>query len=44
MIEAVILPPVDTSRWTLDTLDDEIRNIRNRYIEILDDAPEGSQP
>ena len=41
VIEAVVLPPVDTSSWTLETLDDEIRHIRNRYIEILDEASEG---
>ncbi|MFQ5417065.1 MAG: HAD-IB family hydrolase [Myxococcota bacterium] len=35
-VEAVILPPVDTSHWTLESLDEEIRAIRNRYLEILD--------
>ena len=37
-IEAVVLPPVDTSEWTLDTLDREIQAIRDRYIEVLEGA------
>lgn len=29
---AHIYPPVDTSGWTLDTLDDHIREMRHRYL------------
>lgn len=39
VVEAVVLAPIDTSSWTLDTLDDQIREIRDRYIEVLDDSP-----
>ena len=35
-VEAVVLPPIDTSEWTLARLDDEIEAIRERYLEILD--------
>ncbi|MGB8332740.1 MAG: HAD-IB family hydrolase [Polyangiales bacterium] len=35
VVEAVVLPPIDTSGWTLDCLDDEIREIRERYVEVL---------
>jgi putative phosphoserine phosphatase/1-acylglycerol-3-phosphate O-acyltransferase len=35
-IEAVVLPPVDTSDWTLERLDEEIDAIRARYLEILE--------
>ena len=35
-IEASVLPPIDTSDWTTETLDDEIRAIRDRYIEVLE--------
>jgi putative phosphoserine phosphatase/1-acylglycerol-3-phosphate O-acyltransferase len=35
-VEAVVLPPVDTSEWTLEGLADEIDAIRARYLEILD--------
>jgi putative phosphoserine phosphatase/1-acylglycerol-3-phosphate O-acyltransferase len=38
VVEAVVLPPIDTSAWTLDTLDDEILEIRARYVEILGEA------
>ncbi|MBW2224883.1 MAG: HAD-IB family hydrolase, partial [Deltaproteobacteria bacterium] len=35
VIEAVVLPPIDTSSWTLDTLEQEIHGVRNRYIDVL---------
>jgi putative phosphoserine phosphatase/1-acylglycerol-3-phosphate O-acyltransferase len=35
-IEAVVLPPIDTSDWTRETLNDEIEAIRARYREVLD--------
>jgi putative phosphoserine phosphatase/1-acylglycerol-3-phosphate O-acyltransferase len=35
-IEAVVLPPVDTSEWTVEGLDAEIEAIRNRYLEVLE--------
>lgn len=35
VVEAVVLPLVDTSAWTLDTLDDRISQVRSRYVEIL---------
>jgi putative phosphoserine phosphatase/1-acylglycerol-3-phosphate O-acyltransferase len=35
-VEAVVLPPVPTADWTSEGLDDEIRAIRNRYLEILE--------
>jgi len=38
VVEAVILPPVDTSGWTLGELDDEIDKIRDRYVEVLGDS------
>ena len=35
-IEAVVLPPIDTSNWTVEGLNDEIRTIRDRYIDVLE--------
>ena len=35
-VEAVVLPPVDTSNWTRETLDARIEAIRNRYLEVLE--------
>jgi putative phosphoserine phosphatase/1-acylglycerol-3-phosphate O-acyltransferase len=37
-VEAVVLPPVDTSGWTVAGLDEHIGEIRDRYIEILDQS------
>ena len=36
VIEAVVLPPIDTSSWTLDTLDEEIAKVRADYIGVLE--------
>jgi len=35
-IEVVVLPPIDTSRWTRAQLDAEIEAIRARYLEVLE--------
>ena len=35
-VEAVVLPPVDTSGWTVDSLDDEIAAVRDAYLEVLE--------
>ncbi|MGB5310433.1 MAG: HAD-IB family hydrolase [Polyangiales bacterium] len=42
VVEAVALPPIDTSSWTLDTLEAEIEAIRSRYVEILEESGEQS--
>ncbi|MBT8481622.1 MAG: HAD-IB family hydrolase [Myxococcales bacterium] len=42
VVEAVVLPPVDTSHWTHDTLEDEINKVRDRYIAILEASAKGS--
>jgi putative phosphoserine phosphatase/1-acylglycerol-3-phosphate O-acyltransferase len=35
-IEVVVLPPIDTSRWTRAGLEAEIEAIRARYLEVLE--------
>jgi putative phosphoserine phosphatase/1-acylglycerol-3-phosphate O-acyltransferase len=35
-IEAVVLPPIDTSGWSAETLEEEIEAIREHYVEILE--------
>ena len=35
-IEAVVLPPVDTSRWQPENLGEEIAAIRAQYIDVLE--------
>jgi putative phosphoserine phosphatase/1-acylglycerol-3-phosphate O-acyltransferase len=34
-IEAVVLPPIDTTDWTVEGLDDEIAEIRDLYLKVL---------
>jgi putative phosphoserine phosphatase/1-acylglycerol-3-phosphate O-acyltransferase len=34
-IEVVVLPPISTDDWTVESLDDRIAEIRHRYLEIL---------
>jgi putative phosphoserine phosphatase / 1-acylglycerol-3-phosphate O-acyltransferase len=34
-VEAVVLPPVQTSNWTVEGLDQEIKAIRDQYLEVL---------
>jgi putative phosphoserine phosphatase/1-acylglycerol-3-phosphate O-acyltransferase len=36
-IEAVVLPPIDTTTWTRERLDDEVRAVREAYLRVLDD-------
>jgi len=35
-VEAVVLPPVDTSGWTRESLGGEIEAIHDRYLEVLE--------
>ncbi|MDH3686144.1 MAG: HAD-IB family hydrolase [Myxococcales bacterium] len=35
IVEAVVLPPIETSGWTREQLDDEIEAVRNQYLEVL---------
>lgn len=34
-IDAVVLPPVDTSAWRPETIDDHVREVRSLYLEVL---------
>jgi len=34
-IEAVVLPPIDTSSWTEEGLDEEIARVRGMFLDIL---------
>jgi putative phosphoserine phosphatase/1-acylglycerol-3-phosphate O-acyltransferase len=35
-VEAVVLPPIDTSEWTREGLDDEIAAVRDLYLQVLE--------
>ena len=34
-IEAVVLPPIDTSSWTEEGLDEEIARVRGLFLDVL---------
>jgi putative phosphoserine phosphatase/1-acylglycerol-3-phosphate O-acyltransferase len=36
-VRAVVLPPVDTSGWTRESLDAEIEKIRKQFLDVLGD-------
>jgi len=36
IVEAVVLPPIDTSGWTREGLDAEIEAIRKLYLDVLE--------
>jgi putative phosphoserine phosphatase/1-acylglycerol-3-phosphate O-acyltransferase len=36
VVEATVLPPIPTSDWTVDTLDQEIERVRNLYLRALE--------
>lgn len=38
-VEVVALPPVDTRRWTVETLDDHVQDVRGMFLDTLDDWP-----
>ncbi|MBW2371749.1 MAG: HAD-IB family hydrolase, partial [Deltaproteobacteria bacterium] len=35
-VEVEVLPPVDTSGWTKESLDAEIEAIRKQYLDVLE--------
>ncbi len=39
-VEVEVLPPVDTSKWTAETVDKHVAEVRNLYLEALDQQPE----
>jgi putative phosphoserine phosphatase / 1-acylglycerol-3-phosphate O-acyltransferase len=38
-VDAVVLPPISTSDWTLDELDERIASVRDAYVATLADWP-----
>jgi putative phosphoserine phosphatase/1-acylglycerol-3-phosphate O-acyltransferase len=36
VVEATVLPPIPTSDWTVETLDEEIDRVRNLYVRTLE--------
>lgn len=38
-VEVVVLPPVDTSGWGVDTLPDHVDDVRGMFLDTLEDWP-----
>jgi HAD superfamily hydrolase (TIGR01490 family) len=38
-VQIAVLPPIPTDDWTLDTLDQHVRDVRQRYLATLADWP-----
>ena len=34
-VDVEVLPPVDTSDWSLDTLDEHVNDVRNLFLRTL---------
>jgi putative phosphoserine phosphatase/1-acylglycerol-3-phosphate O-acyltransferase len=34
-VEVEVLPPVDTSRWRVETIDEHVREVRNMFARVL---------
>ncbi|MGI9237744.1 MAG: HAD-IB family hydrolase [Woeseiaceae bacterium] len=39
-VEVEILPPVDTSEWSVDTIDKHVADVRTMYLRTLEQDPE----
>lgn len=40
MVKVDVLPPVDTSKWSAETVDEHVAEIRDSYLRVLQQAPE----
>ncbi len=38
-VDVEVLPPVDTSKWSAETIDKHVAAVRNMYLEALDQKP-----
>ncbi len=43
-VEVEVLPPVDTSQWHAETIDDHVREVRNLFLATLGQPLEGAPP
>ena len=42
-VEVEVLPPVDTSEWSAETIDKHVADVRNMYLEALDQKPKPAE-
>lgn len=38
-VHITVLPPVDTTEWSVATLDEHVAGVRKRFVEVLEGAP-----
>ena len=46
-VEVEVLPPVDTSRWRVETIDEHVREVRNMFARVLgqpEEHPPAAKP
>jgi putative phosphoserine phosphatase/1-acylglycerol-3-phosphate O-acyltransferase len=34
-----VLPPIDTSAWSADTLDQHVADVREQFVAVLEGSP-----
>jgi putative phosphoserine phosphatase/1-acylglycerol-3-phosphate O-acyltransferase len=39
-IEVVVLPPIDTSDWRPETINDHVAEVRGMFLEVLGQQPD----
>jgi len=42
-VRVTVLPPVDTSKWSVRTLNDHVRDVRNMFLRTLGQAEEEAE-
>ena len=43
-VEVEVLPPIDTSKWSADTIDKHVADVRAMYLRVLEQDPESRKP
>ena len=43
-VEVEVLPPVDTSDWTAETIDKHVKDVRNLYLRALGQIRPADEP
>ena len=41
-VDVVVLPPIETSGWRVETLNQHVRDVRDLFVRTLDDWPPGT--
>ena len=39
-VQVDVLPPIDTSDWTVESIDGHVESVRNMYLEVLEQKPD----